>query len=38
MIWKVFTFILVYIIQAKIWIALGKLIEKEKQNETKKTK
>ena len=38
MIWKVITFILAYIIQAKIWIKLGKLIEKNKQCETKKTK
>jgi hypothetical protein len=33
MIWKITTFILVYIIQAKIYIKLGQLIEKNKNYE-----
>jgi hypothetical protein len=31
MIWKVITFILAYIIQAKIWIKIGELKEKNEK-------
>lgn len=37
MIWKVLTFILTYIIQAKIFIELGKQIEKNKHYDNEKT-
>lgn len=35
MIWKALTFILVYIFQAMIWVKIGQLKEKEKNENTK---